>query len=101
MNFTFDIIKGNNMGTHNDEFIGLDIPPAPRQLFLKDAMPFGKYAGRNIEELCSEDPRYMEWFRDNIDRVILSLEVRHEIEDVLDEQSDPNDFGFNRDDIPW
>ena len=91
------------MGTYNDEFSGLDTPPAPRQLFLKDAMPFGKHVGRNVGELCVEDPKYMAWFRDNVDRVLLSVEVRHEIEDALDEADnllDPLDF-TDRDDIPW
>ena len=33
-------------------------------LYLKDAIPFGKYKGKKLSEILRDDPNYINWIND-------------------------------------
>jgi uncharacterized protein (DUF3820 family) len=35
------------------------------ELTLEDSMPFGKYKGRQIEDLMYDEPKYLAWLVEN------------------------------------
>jgi uncharacterized protein (DUF3820 family) len=35
---------------------------------LDDTIPFGKYSGRLVEDVLTEDPQYLLWLLENTDR---------------------------------
>ena len=44
-------------------------------LFLRNTMPVGRYAGKNVKDIIDTDLQYMIWFRDQV-RITLADETK-------------------------
>lgn len=99
-----EIPKKRKSMTHNTEFAGLDTPIAPRQLGLDDLMPFGKFVGMTIKECIEIDPKYMDWFNDNVSKVLLNAEARTYLRESfcgLDDGDDDECEAFWREELGY
>jgi hypothetical protein len=55
---------------------------------LKDTFSFGKHRTHTIEDVITEDPRYVEWCRENIDWFKLDKESTEFLDDCLDSRDE-------------
>jgi hypothetical protein len=79
------------------------------RLGLSSTFWFGKYKDRMIEEICSEDPKYLEWCIENIKGFVLSNDAYKMYEESIEgaqmddnshygcygDAGDPSNFGDN------
>ncbi len=51
-----------------------------RTLTLESDMPFGKYKGRQVEDVIEDDPSYVRWMAENSDNIEFDNEALEALE---------------------